>query len=156
MKITQSTPMCFILKFLFLFQVHQGLLCCYCTKLFKKVSDLETHIKSVHRVSSRYYHNAKQFASISGQKYNFVCSICSETITLKNLNTHGCKLSSKKHFDCPFCAREFQTQSQLDIHLSNGWCKEMQTTKSIEESRKVYKVSFFDPLLITVHSICRV
>ena len=90
----------------------------------------------------RYYHNAKQFANVSGQKYNFVCSICSETISLKNINSHGCKLTAKKHFECPFCAREFQMQAQLDIHLSNGWCKEMQKTKSVEESRKVYKVRF--------------
>ena len=100
------------------------------------------NLKSFFYYYFRYYHNAKQFANVSGQKYNFVCSICSETISLKNINSHGCKLTAKKHFECPFCAREFQMQAQLDIHLSNGWCKEMQKTKSVEESRKVYKVRF--------------
>ena len=110
----------------------------------------------------RYYHNAKQFANVSGQKYNFVCSICSETITIKNINSHGCKLTAKKHFECPFCTREFQMQAQLDVHLSNGWCKEMQKTKSVEESRKVYKVRFekilgviyiiVSPLFVRIHN----
>ncbi len=44
----------------------------------------------------------------------------------------------KKTFDCPFCKRPFEKQAQLDIHLSNGWCKEMKKHKL--ENRKVYKV----------------
>ena len=90
------------------FQVHQGLLCCYCTKLFKKVSDLETHIRNAHRVPKRYYHNTKQFVSVSGSKYHLVCSICSDIISTKELDQHACKVSAKKQFDCPNqCGRVF-------------------------------------------------
>ena len=129
------------------FKVHSGLLCCYCTKLFKKVSDLEIHIKTTHRVAKRYYHNTKQFSHISGQKYNFVCYGCSEVLSYKELDKCKCKKSAdfkkfKQKLDCPFCSRIFDAQKQLDIHLSNGWCKEMHwlSDPSKEDSRKIYKV----------------
>ena len=41
--------------FLHMKQVHKGLLCQYCLKLFKKVVDLDGHMRSAHRVSQRYF-----------------------------------------------------------------------------------------------------
>jgi hypothetical protein len=77
-------------------------------------------------------------------------------MSLKDLDRHACKTSGKKQFDCPHCGRVFNLQTQLDIHLCNGWCKEMRwlDKPSLEDSRKLYKVltgkesdaSMFGPL----------
>lgn len=56
-------------------QVHKGILCQYCLKLFKKVGDLEQHLKTAHRVGGRYYHSSKKFAEHSGREYSFICSV---------------------------------------------------------------------------------
>ena len=47
--------------FLHMKQVHKGLLCQYCLKLFKKVPDLESHMRSTHRVSQRYFPSVAMF-----------------------------------------------------------------------------------------------
>ena len=138
-KITRVFHVILIFNF---FKVHSGLLCCYCTKLFKKSSDLEIHIKTSHRVPKRYYHNTKQFSQISGQKYNFISMQSGETLSFKDLDKHAKSQSLKKIFDCPYCGRSFEAQKQLDMHLSNGWCKEMRwlTDPSKEDSQKIFKV----------------
>ena len=41
-------------------EVHSGLLCQYCLKLFKKVPDLENHLKKVHNIHNVYFNNPKQ------------------------------------------------------------------------------------------------
>ena len=51
--------------FLHMKQVHKGLLCQYCLKLFKKVSDLEGHMRSTHRVSPRYFPSVAMFNLVS-------------------------------------------------------------------------------------------
>ena len=144
---TQELLLCLKIKlpnllqtFFLNFQVHRGLLCCYCTKLFKKVSDLEIHIKTAHRVPTRYYPSTKQFSATSGQKYNFVCSQCSCVLSIKDLDKHSCKISGKKTYECPFCNREFASQAPLDVHISNGWCPEISKSLKTAENRKIYKV----------------
>ena len=55
-------------------QVHRGILCQYCLKLFKKVRDLDSHLAGVQKVPSRYYHSQEQLQQYTGTNYSFVCS----------------------------------------------------------------------------------
>ena len=118
-------------------QVHKGLLCQYCLKLFKRVDALEGHLKKVHKAYNPYYHSTKQLAKYSGEKYTCVCSVCNEFVAFGNLEGHKCN-QLKKAFDCPFCDRNFGHQNQLELHLANGWCKEM--PKKNFSQQKLYKV----------------
>ena len=64
-------------------QVHGGLLCQFCLKLFKKVSEIEAHLKSTHDVSKLYFHSPRTFLNYAGTKYSLVCSMCSEVVAGK-------------------------------------------------------------------------
>ena len=121
--------------------VHKGLLCQYCLKLFKKVADLENHLKKTHHVYQRYYHNKKLFEEYSGTSYTFSCTKCSSFVAFKNLEAHKCAVDQDKLFECPFCERAFGRQVQLDLHLSNGWCKEMTWMLKMEYQTDSYQSS---------------
>jgi hypothetical protein len=51
--------------------------------LFKKVSEIESHLKTFHAVPKFYFHSAKMFLNYAGPNYNLICSICSEVINGK-------------------------------------------------------------------------
>lgn len=123
-------------------EVHQGVLCQYCLKLFKKVGDLELHLKNMHKVRSRFFHSAQEFLDKANPAFSIICSVCSKMVKAKDLASHPCGLQSKRTFDCPFCSRTFSFQNQLELHLCNGWCKGMTWLKqpSSQTSAKLYKV----------------
>ena len=127
-------------------EVHQGMLCQYCLKLFKRVSDLETHMKNAHGVRRMFFHSFREFSKYCGTDYSFACGNCSQILRYQDLDKHPCGgvrgSQPKRLFDCPYCDRNFSFQSQLEIHLCNGWCKGMNWLKnpSNEETVKLYKV----------------
>jgi len=106
--------------FLHMKQVHRGILCQYCLKLFKKVRDLDSHLAGVHKVPSRYYHNSSQLAKYSGTHYSFICSGCSEMVEFSQLDGHVC--GGRKSFDCPWCRESQASQEELESHIVNEWC----------------------------------
>ena len=122
--------------------VHKGILCQYCLKLFKKVPELESHLRVEHKVIKRYYHSFHQFKEYAGStnKYNFICSGCNKVIKSHEIERHSCH--KKQVFDCPFCERNFNESSQLEMHVVNGWCSHMTTNRNptINEISKLYKV----------------
>ncbi len=123
-------------------QVHKGLLCQYCLKLFKRVPDLEQHMRGAHRTSPRYFPTAEQFAATETDSA-LVCATCSSTVRVDELATHACALRRPPRFDCPFCDRRFAFRNQLDLHLCNGWCKGMKArmaeAPTLAETAKMYK-----------------
>ncbi|TRY61774.1 hypothetical protein TCAL_12268 [Tigriopus californicus] len=122
-------------------QVHKGLLCQYCLKLFKRVPDLEQHLKNMHNLRHRFFHSTKEFTNICGSNYSLVCGSCSQMVPYTHLENHGCNKSKKRSFDCPFCDRSFSFQNQLEMHLCNGWCKGMPWlgNPSRKDTRALYK-----------------
>ena len=122
-------------------EVHSGLLCQYCLKLFKKVPDLENHLKKVHNIHNVYFNNPKQVEKFSGDNYTCVCANCNQFVTFKQMTSgKGCEkcvaaakevgtgggaAEKAKEFECPYCGRVFKEQVQLEMHLCNGWCKEL-------------------------------
>ena len=133
--------------FLHMKQVHKGLLCQYCLKLFKKVGDLEGHMRSTHMVSQRYFPSVVMFNLGMGERaVSLVCSNCNAVVRQRDLENHSCTKKRPPQFDCPFCDRSFTHRNQLDLHLSNGWCKGMPTwTKgseppSLVDTAKMYKI----------------
>ena len=117
--------------------VHKGLLCQYCLKLFKKVADLEIHLKKIHNVFKRYYHNKETFQEYSGTSYTFACTACSDFISFEQLEHHRCNYQNIQ-FDCPFCDQVFGHQEQLELHIANGWCKEMKWMLELEHENEMY------------------
>ena len=112
--------------FLHMKQVHKGLLCQYCLKLFKKVVDLEGHMRSAHRVSQRYFPSVAMFNLGMGERaVSLVCSGCNAVVRQRDLENHSCTKRRPPRFDCPFCERDFGFRNQLDLHLASGWCKAM-------------------------------
>lgn len=113
-------------------------------------------MKSAHRLRPRYFHSAKDFANLAGTAFSFVCNVCLQIISFKDLDTHPCRLSPtvKRHFDCPFCDRHFSYQNQLEQHLCNGWCKAMTWLKkpTSEQTAKLYKVLTGIDLVVTAQS----
>ena len=103
-----------------IFQVHRGILCQYCLKLFKKVRDLDSHLAGVHKVQSRYYHSSAQLAKYSGTSYSFICSGCSEMVEFGELDAHVCGVRSS--YDCPWCRETQASQADLESHIVNEWC----------------------------------
>ena len=75
------------------FQTHGGLLCQFCLKLFKKVGEIEVHLKKVHRVSRWYFPSAKMFTAYAGHAYSFICSICNVVMVGKVKKSNIYKLS---------------------------------------------------------------
>ena len=66
-------------------QVHHGLLCQYCLKLFKKVRDLEHHLVASHRLPSRYYSSLGQLREVSGCGATLACGECSVLLSLEQV-----------------------------------------------------------------------
>ncbi|CAB4067934.1 unnamed protein product [Lepeophtheirus salmonis] len=122
-------------------QVHKGMLCQYCLKLFMEVNELEAHLKRDHKVHSRYYHSFDKFEEISGSRYNFVCGQCNKMVRFSDLKNSAHKCTSSSSTVCSNCDRTFTGSYQLELHLVNGWCK-MDSTKEISfiEASKLYKV----------------
>ena len=111
--------------------VHQGLLCQYCLKLFKKVADLEIHLSKVHFVYRRYYNNKASFKEYSGDSYTFACTQCSSFVPFESLESHKCE-NQVQQYDCPYCDRPFGQKEKLELHMANGWCKAMPWMLKIE------------------------
>ena len=120
--------------------VHQGLLCQYCLKLFKKVADLEVHLNKVHFVYRRYYSNKDSFKEYSGDAYTFACTACSSLVPFENLEVHKCE-NMIRQYDCPYCDRPFGQKQKLELHMSNGWCKAMPWMLKIEYDNENYQSS---------------
>ena len=118
--------------------VHKGLLCQYCLKLFKKVADLEIHLKKIHNVFKRYYHNKETFQEYSGTSYTFACTSCSDFISFEQLENHRCNYQTIQ-FDCPFCDQVFRHQEKLELHIATGWCKEMKWMLELEHENEIYQ-----------------
>lgn len=128
--------------FIHMKQVHKGLLCQYCLKLFKRVPDLEQHLKNIHGLRHRFFHSTREFSKICGSNYSLVCGSCSQMVPYQQLENHACNKSKKRTFDCPFCDRSFSFQNQLEMHLCNGWCKGMSWlgNPSRKDTRALYKM----------------
>ena len=73
---------------------------------------------------------------------SLVCSNCNAVVRQRDLENHSCTKKRPPQFDCPFCDRSFGYRNQLDLHLSNGWCKGMVqgTTHSLGDTAKMYKI----------------
>ena len=81
-----------------------------------------------------------------------VCSVCNEFVPMDKLpNCPNCPIDTSKELECPFCGRVFTEQVQLELHLSNGWCKEMGEGKGqpYQRSGKLFK-------LLTGRELCSV
>jgi hypothetical protein len=128
-------------------QVHKGLLCQYCLKLFKRVVDLDQHMKAAHKVTRSYFPTVSAFQSGSGlnrENSALVCATCSAMVRIADLERHACLKKRAPSFDCPFCERHFSYQNQLDLHLCNGWCKAMKgwqrSPPTLEDTAKMYNM----------------
>ena len=66
-------------------QVHHGLLCQYCLKLFKKVRDLEHHLAASYRLPSRYYSRFGRLAEFSGREATLACGECSVLLSVQQV-----------------------------------------------------------------------
>ena len=77
---------------------------------------------------------------------SLVCSNCNAVVRQRDLENHSCTKKRPPQFDCPFCDRSFANRNQLDLHLSNGWCKGMpRWTKgsdppSLDDTAKMYNI----------------
>ena len=58
-------------------------MCQFCLKLFKKVCEIEVHLKKVHHISRWYFPSSKMFTNYAGHAYSFICSICNDVIVGK-------------------------------------------------------------------------
>ena len=80
---------------------------------------------------------------------SLVCSNCNAVVRQRDLENHSCTKKRPPQFDCPFCDRTFAHRNQLDLHLSNGWCKAMprwtagrgsDNPPSLDDTAKMYKI----------------
>ena len=101
--------------------VHQGLLCQYCLKLFKKVRDLESHLASVHRVGTRYYSDGAQLSAISGANFSLACGDCNMLVTASMLDRHVCR--ETRTFTCPITHNTFHSKAELETNLVSSAAK---------------------------------
>ena len=113
-------------------QVHHGLLCQYCLKLFKKVRDLEHHLAATHRLSSRYYSSLSRLAELSGRRATLACGECSVLLTLEQAELHSC--SSRRQWECHLCKQVSCPVPAFSTHVDHAWseCEESSSTKALE------------------------
>lgn len=126
--------------FLHMKEVHHGLLCQYCLKLFKKVKDLDYHLGSVHHQRVRYYHSIDLFKLYSGHMYTMACSECSAIVSVEEVQDHTC---ARVQFDCPWCRQNFSSQEELEGHIVNNWCPQLKIFEGnpgLREIQVVYKI----------------
>ena len=96
-------------------QVHHGLLCQYCLKLFKKVGDLEHHLAAAHRLPTRYYSSFGQMTGASGGQVTLACGECSVLLSREQAEVHEC--STRRQWECPHCRQVEASQEQVELHL---------------------------------------
>ena len=101
----------------------------------------KSSIISVHNIHNVYFNNPKQVEKFSGDNFTCVCANCNQFVTFKQMTSgkgcEKCVAASKevgtgggatekaKEFECPYCGRVFKEQVQIEMHLCNGWCKEL-------------------------------
>jgi len=122
-------------------EVHHGMLCQYCLKLFKKVRDLEHHLITVHKQQPRYYSSMEMFKQYTGTNYSLACGECNTLLSPDQAEMHECgKITS---FDCPWCIQQFATNDELVGHIVNGWCPNLKLFDGLPAMRDiqvVYKI----------------
>lgn len=146
--------------FLHMWETHEGLLCQYCLKLFRRPPELEAHLKDVHNVYKRYYSSQDRWEALSLrspnnmgsvvqkgplQKYLCICASCGISVSPDDLETHRCQEGSEV-WECPFCSHRFKAKDQLEVHTCSGSCDKMtwlhhqKTTNHLIKTSKLLKV----------------
>ena len=105
--------------------------------MIDKLLFLTLHLKKIHNVFKRYYHNKETFQEYSGTSYTFACTACSDFISFEQLEHHRCNYQNIQ-FDCPFCDQVFGHQEQLELPSSESrsvLCLETSEVETVKRKR---------------------
>ncbi|KAK2145274.1 hypothetical protein LSH36_690g00008 [Paralvinella palmiformis] len=140
--------------------------CVYCSKEFKKPSDLIRHIRiHTHEKPYKCNHCFQSFAVKStltsherthlGVK-QFQCDVCSKHFSTQgSLKVHARLHSGYRPFDCPHCDKKFRTSGHRKTHVISHYrdSSERKARKTLRRANKpdiaLPDVTLQEPILIT-------